>query len=77
MHTIVRRLTSVALLALATGTTPRAQQPAVVAFIKVLLERNLLQDISNSSTIAAVVLDGRLMGRQELDTHLARVRQAS
>jgi imidazolonepropionase-like amidohydrolase len=43
----------------------------------VLLERNPLQDISNSSTIAAVVLGGRLMGRQELDTHLARFRQAS
>jgi hypothetical protein len=35
MHTIARTLTSLALLALATGTTPRAQQPAAIAFTNV------------------------------------------
>ena len=43
----------------------------------VLLDANPLADISNVGRIRAVVVAGRLLERQELDTLLAQVRDAA
>ncbi len=41
----------------------------------VLLDRNPLTDIANSSTIAAVVLGGRVLTKADIDQRLAGFRQ--
>lgn len=42
----------------------------------VLLERNPLEDIRNTTSIEAVIIDGRVMSRGDLDTLLENVRAA-
>jgi imidazolonepropionase-like amidohydrolase len=43
----------------------------------VLLDGNPLEDISNTSRIAAVMLGGRLLTKDEIDKQLARFRRES
>ena len=54
------------------GTVARGKRADLV-----LLDGNPLEDISNTSRIAAVVLGGRLLTRDEIDKQLARFRRPS